>query len=382
MFDIIIIGQGYVGTLTALILTKRFPRLKIAIADQLSKKSAFSDHRATALSRSSLPLLKELSLWNDLAEHATPMNEVHIGMNTRKTPLIFKDQLPLGYNIENRLLHATLNERLNRCKNVTTYHEATVTRVDTYNSYIKVGFNNHPHLQGRLLIGADGRNSIVRNLLSSTKSIDYQQTALTGNLHHETAHNNKAYEFFIPQGSLAFIPLKDPHHSTFVWSVKNHLIPMESVDKLLSQLAGSYLGNIQHTTPVERYPLYSHIATPRTGNRWALLGDAANAIHPVAGQGMNLAIRDILSFSHHLTEHIRLGLDIGSQIYLSHFASSRQVDRYLLLSITHASAAFLTTHHHPLRKVFEKGMRTFDHHSILSGLALKMASEGSSFESN
>jgi 2-octaprenyl-6-methoxyphenol hydroxylase len=376
MYDVIIIGQSYIGTLTALILNKHFPNLKVAIADQRPKSTPHSDVRATALSRSSLHLLKELSLWDELLPNAAPLNEIHIGMNTNTTPLVFKDESPLGYNIENGFLKTVLQQQLDTRNNITLYHEASLDKVNLHTSHLEAIFNNHTKVHGRLLIGADGRYSSVRKLLSTAKTIDYHQTALTGTVCHEAPHNNKAYEFFIPQGPLAFIPLKDPHHSTFVWSIKNHLMSNEPVDELLSQLAGLYLGRIQHATSIQSHPLQSFIATPRFGPRWILLGDAANAIHPVAGQGLNLAIRDIQSFTHSLTKHVQYGLDIGSATYLSTFARSRQIDRYSLLGITHASASFLTTHHQALRKVFEKGMKTFKDQSILSSIALKLASEG------
>jgi 2-octaprenyl-6-methoxyphenol hydroxylase len=376
MYDVIIIGQSYIGTLTALMINQSFPCLSIAIADQRSKRPSPSDLRATALSRSSIHLLKELSLWDKLQSHAAPLNEIHIGMDTSNTPLIFNDKDPLGYNIENAILKSSLQERLGNTSQITLINEASVSAISLKSNFVTVEFTDLPPIQGRLLIGADGRHSSVRKFLSTTKTIDYQQTALTGTIQHESAHNYKAYEFFIPQGPLAFIPLKDQHHSTFVWSIKNHLMINQPVDELLSQLAGSYLGRIQHSSPIQTYPLQSYIATPRCGPRWVLVGDAANAIHPVAGQGMNLAIRDIQSFIFYLTQHLKLGLDIGSYTFLTNFAQSRQIDRYSLLSITHASAAYLTTPHQVLRKIFEKGMQTFEHQSILSGIALRMASEG------
>lgn len=376
MYDVIIIGQSYIGTLTALILNQRFPNLTIAIADQRSKNLLPSDRRATALSASSLRLLKDLSLWDDLISQAAPMNEIHIGMNSNSTPLVFKDTSPLGYNIDNTLLRSVLQHRLSRSTNITMYAEASLTAINLHPSCAEAIFQDQLKLQGRLLIGADGRHSRVRHLLSTTKTIDYDQTALTGTVHHESPHDNKAYEFFIPQGPLAFIPLNDPHHSTFVWSMKNHLVTNDPIDAILSQLAALYLGRIQHASPVQTYPLQSFMASPRYGSRWVVLGDAANAIHPVAGQGMNLAIRDIQVFTDHLTDHLHLGLDIGSTTYLSRFATSRQIDRYAMLGITHSSASILTTSNSLLRNIFHTGMKTFQHQSVLSGFAHKFASEG------
>ncbi len=162
-----------------------------------------------------------------------------------------------------------------------------------------------------------------------------------------------------------------------MWSLKNSLLPEESsIETILSTLAHDHLGTIRHITPVGRYPLKAFMANQRAGHRWVLLGDAANAIHPVAGQGMNLAIRDITTLINHLSNQFNLGLDLGSHTHLVRYAKSRQTDRYSLLGVTHAAAGWLTLPHRPTRSILNKGMQLFHKHSLFSHLVINSASFG------
>jgi ubiquinone biosynthesis UbiH/UbiF/VisC/COQ6 family hydroxylase len=379
MFDVVIIGQSYIGKLTALNLCNALPDINICIIDKQTPKNKTEDRRATALSQSSVTLLNNLSLWDGiLKDSSASISEIHIGMNTADTPLILQSQnLPLGYNILNQPFAQVLDEKLQRQSRIEYYHGHSIKNITVDTTCTTVTLENDTSITGRLIIGADGRFSGVRNLLTSTRTIHYHQTALAGTICHEHSHNQRAFEFFIPQGPLAFIPLLDPHTSTFVWSIKDTLLSSEdSLAQILSDLMQDRLGNIQHITPVQRYPLSAFIAKVRAGHRWVLLGDAANAIHPVAGQGMNLALRDITSLMSHLLQQVNLGLDIGSHTHLNRYAKSRQMDRHSLLGVTHASAKWLTTSYRPIRNVLNKGLNVFDRHSVLSHIAVNSASFG------
>lgn len=378
MYDIVIVGQSYIGKLTALNLSKAFPHIKLCIIDKHTPTIKTPDHRATALSQSSINLLNTLSLWESLQASSAPIHEIQIGLNTTEVPLILhQDSPPLGYNILNAHLTSAIDEKLQALPNIHYYHGHALKHIVIDTAKATVTLDNNTHIAARLIIGADGRFSGVRSLLTSVRTINYNHTALTGTVHHDAPHKNRAFEFFIPQGPLAFIPLQDPHTSTFVWSLKNALLPpTDSIQPILSNLMQSNLGKVYHASPVQRFPLNAYIANQRAGHRWVLLGDAANAIHPVAGQGMNLAIRDVTTLIDHLSHQFNLGLDLGSHTHLSQYAKSRQIDRYLLICITHVSAQWLTTPLSPVRSALNKGMELFDTHSILSNIAINSASLG------
>jgi 2-octaprenyl-6-methoxyphenol hydroxylase len=377
MYDVIIVGRSFAGILTALTLKKYLPKLNICLIDQAAANAVLRDHRATALSPSSIILLNELNIWQDLAPLSAPIYEIHIGMTPIKSaPLVFKqDHQVLGYNVLNHHLRSLLNQNLNHI-NVDAHTGSAIKDIQLHTSFATATLDNNTQIQARLVIGADGRTSGVRRLLSTTRTIDHHQTAFTGTVYHTIPHNNRAFEFFIPQGPLAFIPLEDLNTSTFVWSLKNQLLPITSLEDTLSKLMHPHLGNIQCTQPVQQYPLKTFTASPRAGQRWVLVGDAANAIHPVAGQGLNLAIRDIQNLAHHLSQQHLLGLDIGSLTHLSQYAHARQIDRYTLLSMTHVAARWMTAPHKAISLPLEKGMKYLNRSTIFSDFLVNTAQFG------
>lgn len=360
MYDVVIVGQSLAGSLTALMLYHKLPHLKVAMLDQHNTGLNVPDQRATALSPSSIDALKQLELWDtDLLANAAPIQEIHIGMHSKNPArMVFcANQHPLGYNVLNVDLRQSIHKKLNTIHSHHLYYGSSVQGIGIDTSHGTVTLANGKALKARLIIGADGRNSAVRMLLTHTRKFNYQQTALTATVRHARPHQNKALEFFLPQGALAFIPLSEPHTSTLVWSLKNNRFPIENIDPILSQLMAPYLGDIVCTQPPKQYPLSSYLATPRLGHRWVLVGDAANAIHPVAGQSLNLAIRDINTLVNHLQNQYELGLDIGSQSHLRDYAHMRQKDRYTLLGITHMAAHWMTTSSKPVATIFDGGMR-------------------------
>lgn len=346
MYDVIIVGGSLAGSLTALSLHRKNPFLKICVIDSQPKNVSMTDHRATALSPSSISLLKTLNIWEkELKPYSALIHQIHIGMTNASIDMTFTEtNSPLGYNIQNVILKPALETQIASNKFITLQDSSIVKDIHIQNSYGEIILENNTTFKGRLIIGADGRNSKVRSLLSQTETISYKQTALTGSISHSAPHNNQAFEFFLPQGPLALIPLPNPNTSTLVWSLKNKLLLDKDteIEKLLSQLVSPYIGKVNFTSAIGKYPLTTFVAKQITGHRWALVGDAANTIHPVAGQGLNLAIRDITNLVEHLHKHLLLGLDIGSQTHLINYAKSRKKDRHSLIGITHFAAKHMT----------------------------------------
>ncbi|MCP5322446.1 MAG: FAD-dependent monooxygenase [Candidatus Paracaedibacteraceae bacterium] len=361
MYDIIIVGGSLAGSLTALSLNKKNPFLKICIIDSEPANTPIMDNRATALSPSSIKLLTELEIWErELKPYSAPIRHIHIGMTSSNIDLTFTEaRSPLGYNVQNTILKSALKIQMSTNNSTTVKNRSVVKDILIQNSYGEVVLENNTTFKGRLIIGADGRNSKIRSLLSTTETIPYKQTALTGTVSHSAPHNNQAFEFFLPQGPLAFIPLPNLNTSTLVWSLKNNLLPSKKaeIEKILCNLARPYLGEIIFTSTIERYPLTTFVAKQIAGHRWVLVGDAANAIHPVAGQGLNLAIRDITHLAQHVYKQQCLGLDIGSQTHLIDYATSRQKDRYSLIGITHLAATQMTSPSKLISHFIRRGLK-------------------------
>lgn len=367
MYDVAIIGKGLIGTLLAISLKQAMPTLRICIIDK--NKETATNNRALALSMPTVKLLKHLNIWNDDCTHNSgKISTIAVGMTTEcPTPLAFEaHETLLGYNIPYTTLSAALNSALETLTTLDFELGAPVAKIDFKPNYATVDLE-HTTLSARLIIGADGRNSFLRENYAQFKTIQYKQTAFTTQVNHTLPHNNTAYEFFLPQGALAFIPLKSPHASTLVWSLKDALTPTHTeIEAILKQIAVTNLGEVSLINPLHGYPLNSYVSTQRSGSRWLLVGDAATTVHPVAGQGFNLGVRDVIVLTRHLKEQFALGLDLGSQTFLKHYEKQRKLDQYALVGITYFSGKTLTTPNTFLRSIFNRGMQTTQKLSFLS----------------
>lgn len=378
MFDIAVVGHGLLGKTLVHLLNVMMPELQVAVIDRHTVESVPVDSRATALSPSSQEVLQRIGIWDRLASQVALMHKIRIGVNPRsKIPFEFSSKdSPLGWNVMNTDVHLALSE--SSLQSTTYYLGEAVSNIDAGNTCVNILFEGGEQLQARLLIGADGSSSIVRKLLSQTQTIDYHQTATSVTVSHSKPHDNVAYEFFIPQGVLAFIPLKDQHESTLVFSFKDPLFTEdhELLHKLISPLVQDHLGDISLPEKLPGYSLSARIAKPRYGHRWVLVGDAANTIHPAAGQSLNLGIRDADELVSHLSQLLSLGLDIGSRSQLEQYARSRQKDRYALFGVTHASAKYFTTSSSFLRRCLSGGLKGLDRIPVLSDLLSRAAKYG------
>jgi 2-octaprenyl-6-methoxyphenol hydroxylase len=336
IWDYAILGKGLLGSLSAIALCKKFPKLDICIVDKNPRAHIVQDTRATALSQSSVDFLTDAGLWSALYSQMAKILEIHIGMSVDRLQLTFDDPPnPVGYNIPNDALRAAF-----LVDTIPSFDGQAVTDIKNTAHTIQLTLEDGTLIETRLLIATDGRYSAARKLLTQTKEHNFNQTAFTCSVRHSLPHNNKAYELFLPQGALAFIPLQDPNESTLVWSIKDQFISssLDQADlmKSLHPVAGSLLGTFQ------------------------CLGDASTALHPVAGQGLNLGIRDLSALVNHLDKTISLGLDIGSYTGLSQYMRNRTLDKKGLLWSTYFSASPLTSSNHLLGHLWSKGMKSLN----------------------
>jgi 2-octaprenyl-6-methoxyphenol hydroxylase len=360
IWDYAILGKGLLGSLSAIALCKKFPKLDICIVDKNPRAHIVQDTRATALSQSSVDFLTDAGLWSALYSQMAKILEIHIGMSVDRLQLTFDDPPnPVGYNIPNDALRAAF-----LVDTIPSFDGQAVTDIKNTAHTIQLTLEDGTLIETRLLIATDGRYSAARKLLTQTKEHNFNQTAFTCSVRHSLPHNNKAYELFLPQGALAFIPLQDPNESTLVWSIKDQFISssLDQADlmKSLHPVAGSLLGTFQCLTSLAKHPIISTSAKQSAGHRWVLLGDASTALHPVAGQGLNLGIRDLSALVNHLDKTISLGLDIGSYTGLSQYMRNRTLDKKGLLWSTYFSASPLTSSNHLLGHLWSKGMKSLN----------------------
>lgn len=337
--DAIIFGGGLVGLALASALdSSGLSAIVVDPADPRPRTDASFDGRTSAVSSSSMRMLETIGVADHLAEGGCPIFRIAVadGLNPGGLHFDPEDGDALGFMHENRHLRAALQARAEAGKNVWLLWKSRVTGVERGDSGVVVALEDGRKLFAPLLIGADGRNSATREAAGiNVARWKYDHQAIVSVLRHERAHEHVAYEIFYPAGPFALLPMNDDatgHRSAIVWSV-----PTEDATGWLSladkdfaaeaQAAmGGFLGKIEMLAPRTSFPLGFHHAAQITERRLALIGDAAHAIHPIAGQGLNLGFRDVAALAEVLVEGARLGLDLGDRQLLERYQRWRSLD--------------------------------------------------------
>ncbi|MFV2004931.1 MAG: 2-octaprenyl-6-methoxyphenyl hydroxylase [Gammaproteobacteria bacterium] len=339
-FDLIIIGGGLAGASLACALNNRALKIAIIEAHELANDLQHSyDDRTVALSYGSRCIFDSMGLWSSLELFAEAIDTIHISDRghfgvTRLT----KEQervAALGYVIENKRLGEQLYKIIDSASNISLFCPAELTALRQDDEQVSIDIllgDIHQTLQGKLLVAADGNNSQVMQLLNIGSSRkNYEQVALIANVTPGKKHNNVAYERFTDSGPLAFLPMTD-NRCSVVWTLSHeqadYLYALDEADFLeqLQQRFGYRLGQLKKVGARHLYPLFLQSATQMFYGRVAIIGNAAHSVHPVAGQGFNLALRDIALLSELLVDAGKAKTDIGGQILLQQYASQREQD--------------------------------------------------------
>jgi 2-octaprenyl-6-methoxyphenol hydroxylase len=238
--------------------------------------------------------------------------------------------------LENRHLRAALHERAEAGKDVWLLWKSRVVNVDRGDTGVTVALEDGRKLRAPLLVAADGRNSRTREAAGiNVARWKYDHQAIVSVLRHEHPHDHVAYEIFYSSGPFALLPMNDDgvsHRSAIVWSVPDEdaagwlSLSDEDFAAEADAAMGGFLGKIAMLAPRSSFPLGFHHAAQITAERLALVGDAAHAIHPIAGQGLNLGFRDVAALAQVLVEGARLGLDLGDKQLLDRYQRWRSLD--------------------------------------------------------
>lgn len=344
--DVIIIGGGLVGLTMACCLGSN--GIKVAIIEASDPKTQNHDRfdgRCSAIAPSSVEIFKSIKIWNKLEKHAGAIKEIYVTDNNSPVFLHFGKQETgggaMGYMVENRFTRRALFEKLNSLKNVKLFAPNKYKKIEYGEKFVSVTLENKEKIEAKLLIAADGRNSKIREQAGiKIQSHDYKQNGIVCVIKHEKPHNGVAQERFLPAGPFAILPMKDKYHSSLVWTEKSTIASkfMEMNDEdftaEVEKRFGKYLGKLQLASQRWSYPLVLTFARKYTGKRMCLLGDSAHAIHPVAGQGLNLSWRDVKVLSEMIIETKNLGLDIGGQTVLSSYQALRRKDNIIMIAAT------------------------------------------------
>ncbi len=353
-FDILIIGAGLVGLTSALACAASGAR--VALLDR-APITAGKDGRASALSTTSLRLFQNLGV--DIEDQLQPIRDMLVTDGDPNSPwrLHFEgdgDGGDLGALIENPALKAALIKRISENNAIEIFAPISVQDYTEGPAHITVG-TDQGKLKASLVVAADGRNSVLRRKAGIiSQRFDYDAASLVTTISHELPHDGLAWQRLIKGGALAVLPLKGKR-SQIVWSgpVKG-IKAAESLSEadflaLLSERMDGYLGAMRCSAPRQSYPLRLQVADGFSKGRIALVGDAAHIIHPLAGQGLNLGLRDAAA----LADGVKIAIDTGQDIGVTSL-----LDYDLWRNIDTRSLGFLT---HVISEVSGTNLAVLDH---------------------
>jgi len=339
-FDLIIIGGGLAGASLACALKDSALKIAVVEAFELNTDSQpCYDDRTVALSYGSRCIFDAMGVWPSLAPFAEAINTIHISdrghFGVSRLTREQEGVEALGYVLENRSIGQQLYAAIKESQNISLFCPAELNTLqqDEGKVSIEVSAGGKARtLTAELLVAADGNNSQVMQLLNIGSSRkDYAQSALITNITPGKKHDNVAYERFTEDGPLAFLPMTE-NRCSVVWTLPpeqaEYLYALDGDDFLaqLQQRFGFRLGQIKKTGKRQIYPLFLQSATQMTQGRVAIIGNAAHSVHPVAGQGFNLALRDVALLSELIVDNKRSGDDIGSLPMLQQYVSLREED--------------------------------------------------------
>ena len=369
--DILIVGGGLNGPCLALACAQA--GLTSIVLDSLpesDRAEAGFDGRAYALALASVRMLEALGIWEGIAEHTQPILEIkasdgRAGEGAAPFFLHFDhaeiEEGPMGHMCEDRYLRRALLEAMARSDRVTHRPGARVLSQDT-NNLASVTLEGGEVLRGRLLVGADGRNSGVAQRAGIKRmGWGYDQTALVCAVEHELPHNGIAHQFFMPGGPLAILPLPG-NRSSIVWSeTEPRAGELASADddafmEALRPAFGDFLGDIKLSGQRFSYPLGLSLAQSFVAKNLALVGDAAHGIHPIAGQGLNLGLRDVGALAEVLADATRRGEDFAAADVLARYQQWRRFDTAGLALATDTVNRLFSNDNPALRAARDLGM--------------------------
>jgi 2-octaprenyl-6-methoxyphenol hydroxylase len=373
--DVVIGGGGIVGLTLALALAGG--GLRVLLADPVPPAktvNAAFDGRVSAISYSSVRMLRTLGVWERLQARAQPINDIlvtdaKLGEAPSPFSLHFDHReigMPMGFIAENRDIRESLLACAETCLGLRFEWPSAVTDLRPRADAIEVEFDRRKFLAVPLFVAAEGRDSPSRESMNiGLVTWSYPQRGIVATVAHERAHHGTAYEHFLPSGPFAILPMTG-NRSSLVWTEREALadamlqLSEDEFEVEVSQRFGQHLGAIRVAGPRWSYSLRFHLARSFVRPRFALLGDAAHGIHPIAGQGLNLGFKDVAALAEIVLDAARLGLDIGGKDVLARYERWRHFDSFALAAATDALNRLFSNDFAPLRLARDLGLGMVD----------------------
>jgi 2-octaprenyl-6-methoxyphenol hydroxylase len=338
-YDLIIAGGGLAGNCLALAL--KGTNLKVAVIEANTREqleNSPAGDRALALATGSVKMLENMGIWQGVSSSATAIKQIHVSDRGHfgKVRLFANRENveALGYVITAREIETHLANLVNEA-NIELISPARVAGLMSSHNEVAISLKQREQatmITAKLLVGADGGQSSIRRLLDIKQEItDYGQTALVTTVKSTLANNNTAYERFTSSGPLAFLPV-GPYHSAVVWTKKTEdadALMAGNDDDFITELQASFgyrLGELSMAAPKRAFPLTLVRAEKMVSGRAVIVGNAAHQLHPVAGQGFNLGLRDVMQLAEMVIEQHQAGKDIGAADMFISYVKKRYKD--------------------------------------------------------
>ena len=377
--DVVIVGGGLNGLAAAVCLAGPASRLPlhcilVDAGDPFGQASAEFDGRASAIALSSRRMLEAMGIWTALSPHAQPVERIVVtdsrgGSTARPALLQFAETDTIGpsaHIVENRYLYDALARATQKLATVTVLARARVDSLDADGNGVCIGLVDGRRLDAELVVAADGRNSHLRRLAGiETIGWSYGQSAIVTGVSHEYAHEARAFEHFRPSGPFAVLPLPG-NRASLVWTESSEdaerivALDDEAFAAELATRFGTELGAMHPEGPRHVYPLGLSVAKTFRAKRLALIGDAAHVVHPIAGLGFNLGLRDIAALAECLGDAAQLGGDLGGDVTLERYENWRRVDTAMVAAATDGLNRLFSNDNSAIRILRDSGLRIVD----------------------
>ncbi len=336
-FDVLVSGGGLVGLTLAIALARY--GVAVAVVDPADPAETMApgfDGRVSAIASASWRMFGALGIAEHLEGKTCPIDRIWVSEGLGAGALDFApdaDDGALGQMVENRELRRAIAAAAAATPGITRFQPDRIMSIERDAHRVTARLAGGADVTASLLVAAEGRRSPTRELAGITVAQwSYPHRALVTAIDHERPHGNTAYEIFYPGGPFALLPMQPGTRSAIVWTVpESHAAAMLKLPPAAwlaeaEKRMGDFLGDIRLAAPMQSYPLGYHRAARIIDDRLALVGDAAHAIHPIAGQGVNLGYRDAAALAEVVVEGMRMGLEPGDAQLLARYQRWRALD--------------------------------------------------------